>query len=98
MSNPATVIPASAMSPEVTERLCITAILLHAPGGVHDPENQSLVQIMDGKKKNKSDLPPPPKQPATAAALEEHQMTAGLELYSPISASPAVSGAPRRHC
>lgn len=102
MSNSPTVIPASATSPEVTERLCTTATLLHAPGGVHDPENQSLVQMTEQKaKKKKTRSPLPPKQPATAAAaaLEEHQITGGgLELYSPLSASAAFKEAPSRDC
>lgn len=56
------------MSPEMTERLRSTAMLLHAPGGFHNRQHclfHSNAEI--------SDLLPPSKQAATAPALGKHK-------------------------
>lgn len=90
MSNPAAVIPPSVTSPEITERLCIAAILPHTPRGFHDG-NQSLFQN-DEKK-----IRPPPSFKAVSHSCSsgEARGREGLELYSPISPPTVFKGGPK---
>lgn len=94
MSNPAAVIPPSVMSPEITERLCTTAILPHAPGGFHDG-NQSLFQN-DAGKKIIIRSPPSFKAASHSCGSGEAQGREGLELCFPISPPTVFKEAPNR--